>query len=248
MNKHTKTEGIILKRINLNDADQILTVLTKDIGKVCVHAKGCRRTKSKFCGKLDLLYKIKFTSFKGRNLEYLNEVEPIHNWEFHKADLRTQSILFYIAELTHRLIQDEQQIDGVYELAVDTLNQIDSENEKSELVLYAFTIKLLGLLGFMAPWNKCARSNKELDLSEPLFLSLQDGSVVRSGYNSPSDPRLTPPLIKWVNFMQKYPFPAIAKVAPNKGEKIQVWHLIKMMLENLLNYSIKSEEFLKMVS
>lgn len=248
MNKHKKTEGIILKRINLNDADQILTILTKDLGKISVFAKGCRRAKSKFCGKLDLLYQVKIDTFDGRNLSYLNEVETIQSWEFHRADLRTHSILFYIAELTNKLVQDEQQIEGVYNLLVDAFSQIDSDNEKSELVLYAFTIKLLCLLGFMAPWDTCSRSNEEISLTDPLYFSLQDGSVMKSGYNSPNDPRLTPPLIKWVNFMQKYPFAATSKVAPSKGEKVQVWYMIKMMLENILNHSIKSEEFLNMVN
>ncbi|MBU0577572.1 DNA repair protein RecO [Patescibacteria group bacterium] len=244
MSKHIKTEGIILRRINLNDADQILTVLTKDLGKISVMAKSSRRIKSKFCGKLELFYEVKVTVFQGRNLGYLNESEPINTWGFADSDLRTKSILFYIAELTNKLIQDEQQIDGVYKLLQETLDHIDHNNEKSELILYAFIIKLFGLTGFMAPWDRCARSNVKLNLTEPLYFDLHNGSVVKSGYNSPADPRLTPPLIKWVSFMQKYPFAAITKVAPNKGEKTQVWYMIKMMLENILNYPIKSEEFL----
>ena len=247
MNKNIKTEGVILRRINLNDADQIVTVITKDLGKISCMAKGSRRTKSKFCGRLEMFYQVKVTAFQGRNLGYLDEAEPISHREFHDACLRSKSILFYIAELTNRLIQDEQQIDGAYELILGALDQIDEDNNKSELVLYAFTIKLLGLLGFMAPWDKCARSNVKLDLAQPLFLNLHDGSVVTSGYNSSTDSRLTPPLIKWVNFMQKSSFADIVKVAPSKGEKTQVWFLIKTMLENILNAPIKSEEFLCMV-
>ncbi len=248
MNKNIKTEGVILRRINLNDADQIVTVITKDLGKISCMAKGSRRTKSRFCGRLEMFYQVKVTAFQGRNLGYLDEIEPIVHREFHDACLRSKSILFYIAELTNRLIQDEQQIDGVYELILDTLNQIDKNNDKSELVLYAFTIKLFGLLGFMAPWDKCARSEVKLDLTQPLFLNLHDGSVVTSGYNSSTDSRLTPPLIKWVSYMQKVPISNVVMVAPNKGEKTQVWFLIKTMLENILSTPIKSEEFLSMVS
>ncbi|MBN2087510.1 DNA repair protein RecO [Candidatus Peregrinibacteria bacterium] len=247
MNKNIKTEGIILRRINLNDADQIVTVLTKDMGKIACMAKGSRRTKSKFCGRLEMFYQVKVAAFQGRNLGYLDEAEPIIHRKFHDACLRSKSILFYIAELTNRLIQDEQQIDGVYELMLNALDQIEKNNEKSDLVLYAYTIKLLGMLGFMAPWDRCARSNVSLNLSEPLFLSLHDGSVIRSGYNTSIDPRLTPPLIKWVNYMQKANFSDIVNVAPNKGEKVQVWFLIKTMLENILSSPIKSEEFLSMV-
>jgi len=248
MNRNIKTEGIVIKKINLNEADQIVTVLTKDLGKISCLAKGCRRTKSKFCGRLELFYQVQVTAFQGRNLGYLNEAEPISPMQFHDACLRTKSILFYIAELTNKLMQDEQQIEGVYLLLCDTLKAISESDDKSELVLYAYTIKLLSLLGFMAPWDRCARSSSPLNLSDPLYLSLHDGSVVRSGYNSSADPRLTPPLIKWVNFMQQYAFADILRVAPDKGEKTQVWYLIKLMLENILNYPVKAEEFLSMVS
>ena len=98
----------------------------------------------------------------------------------------------------------------------------------------------------MAPWDRCARSNVKLDLTQPLFLNVRDGSVVRSGYNSSLDPRLTPPLIKWVNYMQKESFSEIVKVSPSKGEKVQVWFMVKTMLENILNYPVKAEEFLAM--
>ena len=244
MNKNIKTEGIILRRVNLNDADQIITVLTSDYGKMSFFGKGCRRTKSRFCGKLETLQQIKITAFQGQNLAYLNEVESLAPRSLSETELRTQSILFYLAELTNRLIQDHQQIEGVYQILSDTLDCIDRESDKSELALYAYVIKLLSLLGFMAPWDSCARSNAKLDLTEPLFLNLQEGSVVRSGYNSPLDPRLTPPLIKWVNFMQKADFTSISKVAPAKGERIQVWTMIKMMLENLLTSPVKAEEFM----
>ena len=248
MNRQFKTEGIVIKKINLNEADQIVTVLTKDLGKISCIAKGCRRAKSKFCGRLELFYQVRVSAFQGRNLGYLDEAEPISATEFHDACLRTKSILFYIAELTNKLLQDEQQIEGAYTLLCDTLKTMNADNDKSELVLYAYIIKLLSLLGFMAPWNACARSGVPLNLSEPLYLSLHDGSVVVSGYNSSSDPRLTPPLIKWVNFMQQYNFSDIVRVAPDKGEKTQVWYLIKLMLENILNYPVKAEEFLCRVS
>ena len=248
MDKHIKTEGIILRRISLNDADQIITILTKDLGKISVLAKGSRRTKNKFCGKTDLLNQIKISAFKGRNLSYLNEVESVQSWEFHESDLKTHSILFYISELTNRLVQDDQQINGIYDLIISSFDQIDQHPDKSDLILYTYTIKLLGLLGFMSPWNICSRTNQKIDLNNPYYLSIHDGNIIPSGYNTPMDPRLTPALIKWVNFMQKYPFAAILKVNPNKGEKVEVWTMIKMMLENLLNYSIKSEEFLNMVN
>ncbi|MBN1258357.1 DNA repair protein RecO, partial [Candidatus Peregrinibacteria bacterium] len=75
MNRQFKTDGLILRKSNLNDADQILTVLTRDRGKISCIAKGCRRLKSRFCGRLEILYEVRLAGFEGRELAHLDEVE-----------------------------------------------------------------------------------------------------------------------------------------------------------------------------
>jgi DNA repair protein RecO (recombination protein O) len=247
MSKHFKTEGIVIKRINFNEADQIVTVLTRDYGKINCIAKNSRRFKNRLSGRLELAYQVDITGFQGRSLDHLNEVEIMDARQLFDLELKTTSIIFYITEITNKLLQDGQQIDGVYSLLLYAIDHLNHDQYKNEVILYAYLIKLLTLLGFMAPWDRCARSNVKLNLGEPLYLNIRDGSVIRSGYNSSADVRLTPPLIKWVNFMQKQSFAALIKVAPSKGEKVQVWYMIKTMLENILNYPVKAEEFLNMV-
>ena len=145
------------------------------------------------------------------------------------------------------MVQDGQQIHGVYELLIETLDHLNHNQEKNEVILYAYLIKFLTLLGFMSPWDHCARSGEKLNLMEPLYLSMEHGSVIRSGYNGSLDPRLTPPLIKWVNYMQQSPFADIVKVRPNKGERIQVWTVIQTIFQNILNAPVKAELFLREV-
>ena len=247
MNKLFKTEGIVIRKVNLNEADQIVTVLTRDHGKINCIAKNSRRLKNRFSGRVELAYQVDIIGFKGRNLDHLNEVEIVDARQLFDLDLKTTSIIFYITEITNKLLQEGQQIDGVYSLLLYAIDHLNHDQHKNEVILYAYLIKLLTLLGFMAPWDRCARSNVKLNLMEPLYLNIRNGSVIRSGYNTSADIRLTPPLIKWVNYMQKASFSEIIKVAPSKGEKVQVWYMIKTMLENILNYPVKSEGFLNMV-
>jgi DNA repair protein RecO (recombination protein O) len=75
MEKQKKTKGIVLRRFNLNEADQIVTVLTEDEGKVSLLAKGSRRLKSKFCGRLEPFYHVSLNYFQGRELGHLDEAD-----------------------------------------------------------------------------------------------------------------------------------------------------------------------------
>jgi len=230
----------------LNEADQIVTVLTENEGKISLMAKGSRRLKSKFCGRLEPFYHVSVNYFQGRELGHLDEAEILEVYTPLESDLRSKSILFYMAEITAKLVADGQECQDVYQLLNECMSEF--EERHSEIILHAYMVKLLTVLGFMAPWDRCSRSNKKLNLIEPHYLSARDSSVVRSGYNEPSDVRLTPSVIKWVNYMQKESFGTLKRVTPSHGEKAEVYYIMQSVFGNILNYPFKSEAFLHAVS
>lgn len=243
MEKLCQSEGIVLRRIDLNDADQIVTALTREHGKISLVAKGSKRLKSKFCGRLEPFYQSTLSYFQGRDLGHLNEAELRKVPKALEMDLKSKSILFYMGEITLKLSAEHQECPEVYDLLEETLSEFDEAS--SEVILYSYIIKLLSILGFMGSWDVCGRSNEKLNLSEPLYLSLADASIVRRGYVSPGDLRLTPSVIKWVNYMQKEPLSKLKQVAPGSGEKTEVWMVIQSMFGKLLNFPFKSQVFLQ---
>jgi DNA repair protein RecO (recombination protein O) len=246
MEQRKQTRGIVIRRFNLNEADQIVTVLTENEGKVSLMAKGSRRLKSKFCGRLEPFYHVSLNYFQGRDLGHLDEAEILEVYAPLESDLRSKSILFFMAEITAKLVADGQECQEVYQLLSECMSEFEESN--SEIILHAYMVKLLTLLGFMAPWDSCSRSNKKLNLMEPLFLSARDASVVRSGYNESADVRLTPSVIKWVNYMQKEKLTNLKRVTPSPGEKAEVYYVMQSVFGNILNYPFKSEAFLHAVS
>jgi len=97
MEKQKKTRGIVIRRFNLNEADQIVTVLTEDEGKISVLAKGSRRLKSRFCGRLEPFYHVALNYFQGRELGHLDEAELLEVYAPLESDLKSKSILFFMA-------------------------------------------------------------------------------------------------------------------------------------------------------
>jgi len=244
VNKLCKTEGVILKRIDFGEADQILTVLTRDFGKISILAKGARRIKSRFSGRLELFYHVNVVFFQGRTLHHLNEVEVISNPSLDLLDLKARSVLFYMVEATNKLLPEGHEATSSFDLLVDALCQFDGGQWISELVLYGYLAKLLTHLGFMGSFEECARSNVKLDLSEPLYLSSRDASLVRSGYADASDMRLKPSVVKWVNYMQKADFSQLKCIKPTYAEKKEVFYILQSLFTNILGVSLKSERFI----
>lgn len=245
MQTHIKTTGIVLRRIDFGEADQMVHILTQDQGKVTILAKGARRLKSKFLGKLELLNQVKLAYFQGRDLGHLNEVESRVLTHDTELDLKSRSLLFHIAEVTHKMVADHQDCQSIYELLHVFLQLF--ERQSSESLFCGYLVKLLTELGFMADWSHCNESSQKLDLNQSYFLSSHDGSLTKHAYLAQGTPPLRPSLIKWVNFMQKADFEALKKVRASQAEHDEMNHLLKTIFQTLTPHPFKSEVFMRLV-
>lgn len=245
MKKNLKTTGIILRKFNLNEADRIVTLLTKEEGKIDCIAKGARRLKSRFCGRLELFNHVQINGFRGRSLISLNEVDVIDAFSATK-DIEQHKVLFYLAEITHKLIQEDQQVEGVYPLLRETLEHL-RETDRHEIILHSYLTKLLTMTGFLSPWNKCATCDDSLIAEKPIWLCMTHANVVCGNCKKAGDQLLELPLIKWINFMQHYPLSEALKVKVEEKEHRAVWQWLNGVIGNILSKPLKSEAFLQEV-
>ncbi len=243
MNKNFKTKGIIIRKVDFGEADRIVTVLTEDFGKIDCIAKGARRIKSKFCGRLELFNHVLLNCFQGKDLAYLNETEVLGSLSETK-ELDRHRVQFYMAELTHKLIQPEQELMGAYRLLQDALRVLD-DTVKYETVLQSYLIKLLTLSGFLPPWNHCSSCNDKLDLNDPIHLDHLDRHVLCSSCSTADDAPMNIALIKWINYMQNYPLSQAIQVQPEEKDQRFVWEWLQNLLDPLLSSPLKSEVFLR---
>ena len=145
-----KSEGIIIKRRNIGEADKIVTLFTKDRGKIQAKAKGIRRITSKRASSLDLLNTCRVAFYKGPGMALVTEVESINSHESVKKNLERVYTAYHFCELIDGLCAEEQENEKVYELLIETLEKLPKEKKLKELI-QAFEIQLLTYLGF---WGK----------------------------------------------------------------------------------------------
>ena len=147
-----RTEGVIIGRRNFGEADRILTIYTKDFGKVVALAKGVRRPRSRKGGHVELGNWCKVFIARGKNLDLLTEVElkkafGIENFSPEKANK-----IYHLLELTNQMTAEKQKNPGVFILLVNFLKKI-SKDEDFNLISVSFKVKLLSLLGFFSARN-----------------------------------------------------------------------------------------------
>lgn len=144
-----KTEGIILKRINFGEADRLLTIYTKHLGKISALAKGVRRVTSRKGGNVEVFNQVSLFLAKGKNLDLVTEAQVINAFKIWRQDLKKVGLAYYFCELVDKLTPSRQANQAVFSLLRDFLEKIGRQEGWG--IVREFEEVLLKELGFGVP-------------------------------------------------------------------------------------------------
>ena len=150
-----KDEGVVLKTIKLGEADRIVTIFTRQLGKVRAVAKGVRKTKSRFGGRLEPFTRVNLMAYQGRNgLDTITSVDVIEAFSELRKDLDGLTTATILSEVVEKITPDREQALPTYQLLVQGMRALD--DGKGATLVPAFLIKLLAESGFSPELDQCA--------------------------------------------------------------------------------------------
>ena len=188
-----KSSAIVLKSINWRDSSKIVTLFTRDEGKLSVIAKGARQSKSKYQGILESINLLEVVMYisANRKLQILGEISLENSFPKIRADFEKTGYAFVLLELTDIFFK-EGSVDSVFfDFLITLLSEIE-EIKDSRIVFWYFLLKLSSYLGFKPEFNLCSICNKSLATKEVVF-SVQDGAVIcnNCGFSADNGWKLT---------------------------------------------------------
>ena len=165
-----RTKGIIIAENNLGDFDKMVTLLTPS-GKIGCSARGARRNRSQLMAGTQYLCFGEYMIFKSGSSYRINSCETIEVFYNLRTDLDK---LNYAANIT-KIIQDttyeNQNTYKILQLFLNTLYSISETDKNIDLVISAFKLRLLCLLGFMPNIKNCINCSSNENIA---FFSLKD--------------------------------------------------------------------------
>ena len=147
--------GLILRTRPLTETSLIVHWLTPEFGRVATVAKGARRPKSAFAGKLDLFYLADFSFQRSRRSE-LHQLREVSLRETHAAirqDLEYLQQASYCTALIEQATEMETPIPEIYSLLAGFLDQLPRHPPLPQF-LFAFEVKFLSELGLQPDLEK----------------------------------------------------------------------------------------------
>lgn len=152
-----KDEAVVLRTMRLGEADRIVTFLGRAGGKIRAVAKGVRKTKSRFGGRLEPFGHVSLVLWRGRTssgLDIVTQVEVFEPFRPVRENLDRFALGEVMLEAVDRVVQERDRSPRVFRLLLDGLEGLAATG--SPLVVASFLLRLAGLAGFAPSLERCA--------------------------------------------------------------------------------------------
>ena len=210
-----RTSGIILRTRPLTETSLVVQWLTPDLGRIFTVAKGARRPKSPFLGKLDLFYAADFSFARSRRSE-LHNLREVIVCDAHvglREDIGRLNQASYFAVLLEKSTEPEAPISELHELLSEALAHLTRKAPAEEAV-FVFELKLLCALGYEPNFDSLAdaiRNPGNAAIDDPFATAVDGLSLLKPGEKGALN-----------RFLQRSIGTALEKVPPQRERALTI--------------------------
>lgn len=181
-----RATALVIRATDFSETSRVVTMWTREFGKVRALAKGGRRLKSSFDVALDLLTVcgIVFIRKTSGSLDLLTEARVEERYALLRSDLGALYAGYYVAELLGDLTQDYDPHPALFEEALATLRQLGQTGVLAGPCVAHFELALLRELGYEPALDFCADCGEEFLANRhnaELAFSMAGGGVLCAG-------------------------------------------------------------------
>ena len=239
-----RTEAIVLRRIDFSESDRLLTLYSREKGKVRAIAKGARKPQTRKSGHVELFMRTRFLIARGRNLDIITQAEMVEAYPELRDDLVRTTYASYAVELLDRFTPDEDKNLQLYDLLADALRWL-AGTDKLLLVARFYELRLLNLAGYRPQLFQCVSCGERVEEQDQYF-SAELGGLLCPGCED-ADKRAQPisaAAVKVLRYLQTRPWDTVHKLRLRRDLHAELEAIMYYYLTYLLERNLKSADFL----
>ena len=240
-----RAEALTLRKMPLGEADLLLTLYTREAGKLRAVAKGARRSTSRLVGHFEPLTLNRLSLVRGRNLDIVTQAQVIENFTTLKGDLTGLTKGLYVAELVDGFGAEAHSNQPLYDLALETLEAI-GEDPASDLPLRFFELHLLEVSGLMPELYRCVECLKPLVPVRHRFTPNGGGTLCADC--RPADASLRPlslGAVKVLRLLHRSSLAELPAINMNQTLELELKSILTTTVQYWLDKEIRSNSFLE---
>jgi DNA repair protein RecO (recombination protein O) len=174
-----KATAIVIRTVEFSETSLVVTLFTREFGKIGALAKGARRLKGPFESALDLLAlcRIVFLHKSSEALDLLTEAKLLRRFRLAGRNLSALYAAYYVAELLGAMTDDDDPHPELFDLADETLAAL-AAGQSVPKWLVRFELGVLRLLGHAPSLDNCVECEATVAPNGRIPFGLLDGGVL----------------------------------------------------------------------
>ncbi|MDO8682001.1 MAG: DNA repair protein RecO [Armatimonadota bacterium] len=240
-----RANGIVLRRTNFGETDRILTLYTREHGRLSAIAKGSRRPVSRLAAATELFNYGRYLLATGRNLDVVTQSETRESFPNIRNDIHRIAYSTYIVELVNGVVEDRDPNYELFDTILSCLYLLEGGVDP-EIVTRSFELQLMMISGYRPHLESCARCGAPPPKEKIGFSPSVGGVVCENCGDLPED---TIPIHRQTLDMMAKLLTAepaeIRDLRMSNGIRVEMANVMRWYIRYRLERELKSSEFIQ---
>ncbi|MDQ0231604.1 DNA repair protein RecO [Metabacillus malikii] len=240
-----KCEGIVIRSMDYGESNKIITIYTRELGKVGVMARGAKKPNSRLTSITQLFTYGTFMFQRSTGLGSLQQGETILSHRVIREDIFLTAYASYISELLDKSTENNEQNPFMFELLKLTLDYLD-EDVDPDILINIFEMKMLPILGLSPQLDCCTLCGKK---DGTFHFSIREGGFICQNCFEKDPYRLpiSQTTVKLIRLFYYFDLNRLGNISVKLETKKELKAVIQGYYEEYAGLHLKSKRFLDQV-
>lgn len=237
-----KVEGVVVRTMDYGEGNKIISLYTREAGKISVMARGAKKLNSRFGAVTQLFTYGQYVVYKAGSMGTLNAAEIIRSHQKLREDIRMAAFSAYIAEMYEKLLAEMEPSAIMFQQLLAFLDWLE-EGKEPDVPAHILEMKMLGLSGYMPQLACCVSCGAEQE--EWAFSAAAGGLLCpRCRHKDASAIVISSGTLKLLRLFQRVDLRNIGTIDVKPATKLQLKKCMRSLMDAYLDIRWKSRSFL----
>jgi DNA repair protein RecO (recombination protein O) len=237
-----KCEGIVIRSTDYGETNKIVTLYTREWGKIGVMARGAKKPNSRLSSITQLFTHGYFLVQRGSGLGTVQQGETITSLRSIGEDIFLTAYASYIVELTDKCTEEKKPNPFHFELLFQTLNYLN-EGYDPDVMMNIYEMKMLNVMGLYPVLNQCSVCGST---DGHFSFSIREGGFIchRCLGKDPYHFKLSPAAVKLLRVFYFFDLSRLGNISIKDETKAELKKIISAYYEEYSGLHLKTKKFL----
>ena len=236
-------EAVVLKTDDFGDANRVVTLFTKEFGKVEANAYGCRRSRSPLSGALQMFNHITAQLTRGTKVDTIRDADIKNFYDALTNDLERLAYASLLFEIVNRMTLPRQSELETFELLKNSLPALSTRNPRIAALIGS--CQFMETSGVQLNFSRCVHCGADIYGDAAISL-LDGGAVCPDCIDAAQDVRPYPEALRRTfEIMLSFDWRADTKLSFNSKQLIAAENFFVDYVQSILGNNLKSVQFIR---